>query len=52
MTKKGSTKIVNFLKPRAEILVLGRGNMSYSKKNHYLFKKKTSSLIPGIDETI
>ena len=29
MTKEGSTKIVNFNTPMAEVLMLGRGHMSH-----------------------
>ena len=37
MTKKGSTKILNFMTPGAEVLVLGRGHISHLMKIHYLF---------------
>ena len=37
MTKEGSTKIVNFMTPRAGILVLGRGHISHIVKMHYSF---------------
>ena len=30
MTKKGPTKIINFMTPRAGVLVLGRVHMLYS----------------------
>ena len=36
MSKEGSTKTVNFLIPRAGILVLGRGQISHLV--HYFFK--------------
>ena len=29
MTKEGSTKIVNFMTPRAGVLMLGRGHISH-----------------------
>ena len=45
MTKKGSTKIVNFMTLRTAVLVLGRGHISNIVKIHY------SSLLPGIDQT-
>ena len=38
MTKEGSTKIVNFMTPRAGDLVLGCGYISHIVKMHYLFK--------------
>ena len=38
MTKKGSTKVVNFMTPRAGVLVPGRGHISYIVKLHYFFK--------------
>ena len=38
MTKKRSTKIVNFMTPRTGILVLGGGHISYIVKMHYFFK--------------
>ena len=38
MSKKGSTKIVNFMTPRTGILVLGCGHISYIVKMHYFFK--------------
>ena len=41
MTKEESTKIVNFMTPRAEILVLGHGHISHVE----------SSLHPDIDQT-
>ena len=47
MTKKGSTKIVNFMTPNVGVLVLGRGDIS----ENALFLKKSSSLLPGIDQT-
>ena len=37
MTKKGSTQIVNFMNPRAGVLVLGRGHISHIVKMHYFF---------------
>ena len=36
-TKEGSTKIVNFMTPRAGVLVLGLGHISYIVKMHYFF---------------
>ena len=39
MTKEGSTKIVNFMIPRAGVLVLGRGHISHIVKMYYFFKK-------------
>ena len=38
MTKKRSTKIVNFMTPRAGVLLLGRGLISHIVKMHYFFK--------------
>ena len=37
MTKEGSTKIVNFMNPRARILVLRHGRISHIVKMHYFF---------------
>ena len=37
MNKKGSTKIVNFMNPGPEVLVLGRGHISDLMKIHYFF---------------
>ena len=34
----GSTKIVNFMTPRAGVLVPGRGHVSHIEKMHYFFK--------------
>ena len=36
MTVKGSTKIVNFKTPVAEVLVLGRGDQSYSEMHYFV----------------
>ena len=38
MSEEGFTTIVNFLTPRAEILVLGRGKIRHLQKMHYFFK--------------
>ena len=38
MTKEGSTKIVNFMTPRAGVLVLGCGHISHIVKMHYFLK--------------
>ena len=38
MTKKGSTKIVNFMIPREGVHVQGHGHISYIVKWHYFFK--------------
>ena len=38
MTKEQSTKIVNFMTPRAGVLVLGRGLISHKVKMHFFFK--------------
>ena len=38
MNKEGSTKIVTFMTPRAEVLVLGCGHISHIVKMHYFFK--------------
>ena len=38
ITKKGSTKIVNFMSPRAGFLEHGRGHLSNVVKMHYFFK--------------
>ena len=45
VTKKGSTKFVNFMTPGTAVLVLGRGLISNIVKIHY------SYLLPGIDQT-
>ena len=37
MTKEGSTKIVNFMTPRAGVLLRGRGHKSNIVKMHYFF---------------
>ena len=38
MTKKGYTKIVNFMTPGVGVLVLGCGHISHMVKIHYFFK--------------
>ena len=38
MTKEGSTKIVNFMTPRAGVLVRGPGHISHIEKKDYFFK--------------
>ena len=38
MTKEGSTKIVNFMTPRAGVLVLRCGHISHIVKMHYFLK--------------
>ena len=38
MTKEVSIKIVNFVTPKAGVLVLGCGNISHIVKLHYFFK--------------
>ena len=38
MNKEGSSKIVTFMTPRAEVLVLGCGHISHIVKMHYFFK--------------
>ena len=38
MNKEGSTKIVNFMTPRAGVLVLGCGHISHIVKMHYFLK--------------
>ena len=38
MTKEGSTKIVTFMTPGTEVLVLGRAHISHIVKIHYFFK--------------
>ena len=48
MTMEGSTEIVNFMTPRAGVLVQGRSQISYIVKMHY-FLLKSSSLLLGID---
>ena len=35
MTMEGSTKIINFMTPGAEVVVLGRGHMSHIVKMRY-----------------
>ena len=37
MTKEGPTKIVNFMTPRARVLVLGHGHISNMVNMHYSF---------------
>ena len=37
MSKEESTQIVNFMTPRTEILVLGRGQIRHIVKMHYFF---------------
>ena len=49
MTKEGYTKTVNFMTPRAGVLVLGRGHISHKVKIHFL--SKSSSLLLRIDQT-
>ena len=49
MTKKGSTKIVNFITHGAGVLVQGRGHILLSE--NALFLKISSSLLPGIEQT-
>ena len=44
MTKEGSTKIVNFMTPRAGVLVLGRGHISHIVK--YIISLKIFFSIP------
>ena len=38
MNKEGSSKIVTFMTPRAEVLVLGCGHISHIVKMHYSYK--------------
>ena len=38
MTTERSTKIVNFMTPRAGVLVLGHGHINHKVKMHYFFK--------------
>ena len=38
MSKEGSTKSVNFMTPRAGILMLGFGQISHIVKMHYFCK--------------
>ena len=40
MTKEGSTKMVNFMTPRAGVFVLGRGLISHIVKMHYFFNNR------------
>ena len=49
MTKEGPTKIVDLMTPRAGVLVLRCGHMSYSENT--LFLKKYSSPLPGLGQT-
>ena len=37
MSKEGSTKIVNFMTPRAGVLVLGHGHTSHLVNMHYMY---------------
>ena len=43
MTKEGSTKIVTFMTPGSEVLVLGCGHISHIVKMHYFFKNRQYS---------
>ena len=45
MIKEGSTKMVNFMTPRAKILVLGRGHVSHMVKMQYFFRNLLYSLV-------
>ena len=36
MTKEGSTKIVNFMTPRAGVLMLGHGHLSHYSGHEYV----------------
>ena len=38
MTKKGSTKLVNFMTPGAGFFLPGRGHISHTVKIYYFFK--------------
>ena len=40
MTKEGSTKIVTFMTPGSEVLVLGCSHISHIVKMHYFFKNR------------
>ena len=40
ITQEGSTKIVNFMTPRAGVLVLGCGYMNHIVKIHYIIPLK------------
>ena len=40
MTKKGSTKIVNFMTPGSGVGVLGRVHLSHKVKMHYFFENR------------
>ena len=44
--KEGSTKIVNFMTPGAEVLQLGRGHIKWQG----IISLKSSSLLPRIDQ--
>ena len=50
MSKEGSTKIVNFMTPRAGILVLGCGLYKLCSENA-LFLEESPSFNSGIDQT-
>ena len=50
IAKEGSTKIVTFMTLGAGVFVLGYGHINNIVKMHYFFKK-SSSLLPGIDQT-
>ena len=38
MTKEGSNKIVNFMTPGTEVVLLGRGHINHIVKKHVFFK--------------
>ena len=38
MTKEGSTKFVNFMTPKAGVLMQRRGHISHTVKMHYIFE--------------
>ena len=40
VTKEGSIKIVNFMTPKAGVLVVGRGHLSHIVKMHYFSKNR------------
>ena len=40
MVKEGFTKIVHFMIPRAEVLVLGRDHINHIVKMHYFSKNR------------
>ena len=49
MTKEGSTKIVNFNTPMAEVLMLGCGHIPVSHFSEYVLSSTLSIYVQHID---